>query len=578
MRIAELHAREFAKDEYVGFQHSEINGENLIIRGGNRTGKTLTFNAILYNLLGPSNTIDLSTGRSNRVGAVFTDGKEFHRGLPEAQYVDGETELTGENAQEELVSNLCEDLSDEVPYTEAIKAHFLHSHISRMPISRLSKEDRLRMIRAVVNQDTQRSIEELEGEIHSLGHQIEELKSDRRRVKEDKREIQGKLSSDKNQLENYRAIQEMIESGRLEKIVELIQNDEELEQELSELSRRREALRQELRSKQKQKSQWHRYREKERTQLIAEAVNDFVCPACGDRVDEDLAKHRMGRSRCPFCAVEDRAEDLSADVDDKISQSEAQLDEIEETIDELEEEVEEVDSKMNELRDERPELDEVDSFVERTLRQNNYQIESVVSEVESELDRYETEVEDGNEHLRHTEERVEEIEETLEERRESLSEKEEELETLRQETIEAEIAEFTSRCENIFTEIAGELALEIEVTEKGDIEIPGEETVRNYDRAGDLSDAEVTFINIAFAVSFNRFARETGLTEWNTIVMDEPFSNLDDDGVENLLAFMDDANEQFICTTSNSSYVSEFPKHGELTRQNIQASLARFGA
>jgi len=578
MRVDEVHVREFAKDEYDGFQHSDVNGENLLICGGNRTGKTLTFNAILYDLLGPTNTIDLSTGRSNRVGLVFSDGTEFHRGLPEARYINDDGELSGEEAQQRLAETLCNDLSSDINYTEAIKIHFLHSHISRMPLGRLSKEDRLNVIRAVVNQESQRSIEELEGEIHSIGEEISELESNLRREKENKREIQNKLSSDRNQLDQYGHLAELIESGRLEEIIRLVESDEELEQRLSELSRRREAIRQQLRSREKQEAQWHRYREKERTALIAEAVNDFVCPACGDRVDEDLAEHRLDRSRCPFCAVKGRGDDLSANVDDKISQSEERLDEIQDDIEQLSAEIEEIDSQMSELRDQRPELDGVDSFVERKLRQNGYELNAVATEVEEELEQYRAEVDSGEEQLTDVEDTIDSIEESLQQRQETLTEKEEDLTELREETIEAEISEFTARCEEIFNEIAGELALDIRITEDGEVEIPGEGTVRKYDRAGDLSDAESTFLNIAFAISFNRFAREEDITEWNSLVLDEPFSNIDDEGQENLLEFMQEAEEQFICTSSDDTLSSAFPKQGELTRQNIQSSLSRFGA
>lgn len=102
MKLNELHSREFAKDEYKGFEHTNIAGENLLIQGGNRTGKTLTFNAILYNLLGAQETIDLSTGRNNNVSLEFTDGVEFRRGKLGARFRDGDIEKSDDEAQEEL--------------------------------------------------------------------------------------------------------------------------------------------------------------------------------------------------------------------------------------------------------------------------------------------------------------------------------------------------------------------------------------------------------------------------------------------------------------------------------------------
>lgn len=150
MKVQQIYARKFAKDEYGSFDKANIDGEDLLISGGNRTGKTLTFNAILYNLLGPRHTIDLSTGRQNDVRLVYDNGVSFRRGQPEAEYSNGD-ELTGDEAQKRLSEILCNPASEDVGSPDIIKNHFLHSHIENMPLSRLDKDQRLSHIRAVVN-------------------------------------------------------------------------------------------------------------------------------------------------------------------------------------------------------------------------------------------------------------------------------------------------------------------------------------------------------------------------------------------------------------------------------------------
>jgi len=78
---------------------------------------------------------------------------------------------------------------------------------------------------------------------------------------------------------------------------------------------------------------------------------------------------------------------------------------------------------------------------------------------------------------------------------------------MREDSINAEIEEFSEEWQEIFEKMAGEIGLEIQMMQDGDIEIPGAEGPRKYDRAGDLSDAEITFMNISFAVAYNRFVR-----------------------------------------------------------------------
>jgi len=126
VRIDDYHENSFSrickKEEYGGVEHTNIEGENLLIQGGNRTGKTLTFNAILYNLLGSRETIELSTGRNNNVSLHFSDGTEFRRGKLGAQFRRGDIEKSEEEAQEALADWLAEeDPSTEVSSSQVIK-------------------------------------------------------------------------------------------------------------------------------------------------------------------------------------------------------------------------------------------------------------------------------------------------------------------------------------------------------------------------------------------------------------------------------------------------------------------------
>ncbi|WP_135824487.1 ATP-binding cassette domain-containing protein [Halorussus ruber] len=575
MKVNKIHSREFAKDEYGGFEHTNIEGENLLIQGGNRTGKTLTFNAVLYNLLGAQETIDLSTGRNNNVSLEFTDGAEFRRGKLGARFRKDDIEKSEDEAQEELADWLANDLSSEVSSTDIIKNHFVHTHIERMPLSRLSEDARLNHVRSAVNQDTQESIEETEEEISQLEERITEIKASLRRKKEDKRERENNLRSNENQLEKYQKVKSLAESGKLEDIIKTIESDEELQETLSELSKRQDFLQRKQRSRQKDKRQWERYRESERNEIIAEAVNDFVCPACSGHVDTELAKNRIG-SRCPFCAVDGRSDDIKADVDEKISHSEEELEEIEGELEEIASELEEVDKEIAKIHEERPELGDIDGRIERVIRNNGYDLSSILEETEKQLERYQSSIDEAEEEIAERETEIEELEDELNSSQERLEEAKDEVAEMRDESINAEINEFSEEWQEVFEEIAGEIGLEIQITQDGDIEIPGSEGPRKYDRAGDLSDAEITFMNISFAVAYNRFVREAEATEWSTIVCDEPFSNLDAEGRENLLEFIQSSDLQFICTSSNEEMLEEFPKTGQLTRQRIQASLGRY--
>lgn len=576
MRISGIYTRRFAKEEYDGFSNSEIDGEDLLILGGNRTGKTLTFNSLLYNLFGPTHTIDLSTGHGNDVTIEFDDEMRFKRGQPENILTVGGEELSSQEAENKLHEKLGEDLTNDLPLSTLIKSHFLHTHPNRLPLSSLSKQQRLAIARGVVDKSKQQDIESKEQELEDLHDELHSTRESLRRSREDRQEVENQLNSAKNQLKKYQNISTLLESGELAEISENLQANEEIQRSLEEEFKKKESNRQRLRQKSKLKNRWEKYKDNEKKTIIAQAVNDFVCPACSDRVPVELAETRLSSSRCPFCAVEGRGNDLDTDVEHKVQRAQSEVDELVEEIESIKRDVEEIDERIENLKSQQPGLEEVTSFVERKLREHDFDLAPLEEEVEIQVEKNQSTVNEAESLLESVVTGIQSDEESIEYLQESIDETQKKIVELREESIEKEISEFSQRWENIFQSAAGEIGLNIRLTEQGDVEIPGNEGPRSYDTAGDLSDAEIWFLNISFVVTINRFARENGLINWSVIVLDEPFSSLDSDGRKELLEFIEDADEQFICTSSEEALKSHFPMFGELTRQTIQASLGRF--
>lgn len=575
MKISRASIKSFGRDEYKGFSKPNVDEDDFLIVGGNRTGKTLTFNALLYNLLGSKNTIDLSTGYSNDVTLTFNDGMSFKRGKPEARW-SGSKVLEGERARERFSEYLSDDPTQEIEASQLIKTHFLHSNSDRLPLSRLSGSERLALIRAVVNNEIQDALEQNAALIDELTDEIERGNSDLRRLKGDREELKRQLSSDQNQLEKYESIAELRASGDLTEICNLLQRDKQLSNRIAELSKERNHLRQTRRSKGKLRGKWERYREQERNSVIAEAVNDFVCPACADRVSEDLAERRIGNNRCPFCAVKGRSDELAASVEDKIDQSEEKIEEIAGEIEELDRRVGEIDDQITQLQDDQPSLSRVSAPIERVLRTNDYVLEAIIEETESELDKYSQSLTEARNRLEQVEREISELDNEIDRTEERISQLEEENERIKTESEHEEIQAFAEHWSDEYQSAAGEIGLELGLTTDGEVRVPGNETTRRYGSAGELSGAEILLLNIAFAVTVNKFARDAGVTDWEVIVMDEPFSTLDDAGTEEFLEYMASSNLQFICTTSDKSIVTYFDASFELERQSIQSTIERF--
>lgn len=575
MKLSKVGINKFGREEYDGLTEPNVDGDDFLIVGGNRTGKTLTFNAILYNLLGSEKTIDLSTGRSNDVSLTFDDGTTFKRGKPEARW-SASSVLEGEDARNRFKEYLSNDLTEDIEASQLIKTHFLHSNLDRLPLSQLSGSERLALIRAVVNNDTQETLEENSALIEELTEEIQQYESELRRAREDRRELQSQLSSDENQQEKYERIAELRDSGELRDICELLQQDAELREKIGDLSKERNKLRQDRRSKSKLKGKWERYREQERNSVIAKAVNDFVCPACADRVSEELAETRISNDRCPFCAVKDRGTDLAANVEDKIDRSEEKLGKLENEIENINDRIEEIDEGLSQLYTQQPDLNGLSTPIERVIRTNNYDLDDIIEEMESELERYSRSIAEAREQLEDLDNEIHAYEETIEDHQSTISQLDEENEQIRTESIKEEIQSFADHWSDEYQAAAGEIGSEIGLTADGEVRIPGNESSRIYGSAGELSGAEMLLLNITFSTTVNKFARTGDTTEWEVIVMDEPFATLDDQATENLIDYMSSSRLQYICTTSDDSLAAYFDKTTQLERKDIQSTIQRF--
>ena len=575
MKINDVQIEYFAKDEYSKPTISDLNSGDLLIQGDNRTGKTLTLNALLYNLLGSKHVIDLATGRGNKVEVDYSNGIQFYRGTPEAKFTDGSDEFTAEKARKRFSSQLCNDLGEVVSDSDLIKTHFLHSHSGRLPLARFSKEERLAVVRTVVSSDSQEEIEKHNLAISHIDSLVRRLKAKLSEDQDDRADLKREVNSARRELEKHQNLSEMLSSGRLAEINEKLERERNLRDELSEVYQRMEGLRQERRTLSKEKRQWERYHENEVNEVIARAVYDFVCPVCEHHIEEEKAENRLSGGYCPFCGEKRSLDQLKSEIRGHIDGAQDRLQEIENRTDEIESNLEELESKEEQLEEELPDIQELDSFVERALRENGYEIPGLEQKAEEGIENNKQTVEQGEAELTELHEDIEHLGEsleTLDESQESAKDTVRELKDKGREHIE----KFEERWSEHYERVADEISLEIRLTREGEVVLPGNTNDRSYDQDGDLSDAEARLLNVSFAVTVNEFARSSDITPWNVIVLDEPFTNLDSEGQDGLLEYLSSQEQQFIVTTSNHSLESKFKNTHRLERNTIQTTFNTF--
>lgn len=334
MKISRLHIEEFAIEDYPTIKKPDVGGEDLLIKGNNRSGKTLTVNALLYGLYGPRATFGVQPGRSSTLKIGFDNGDLIERGGGGRAYRRDGTVYEKDEVDETIPTVLGPE--------EITGCQFVHSETDKLPLSKLSKGELLALIRNVVDSDIQNQITELEEEREELERKLEQI--ERRDIRPKERELEEiNLSPLEQRLNKIQNLKSLIDSGKIETIKQQLLDNEELNDELDRHYKRKREIEQQLRKINRQLRNERRYTE-EVNSLILDAVEELTCPVCDHVVEEKTARQRLNRGACPHCGKDRDLGDLKGNLKEKI-------DTAEEVIEQLEEEKESLEEEENPIRE-----------------------------------------------------------------------------------------------------------------------------------------------------------------------------------------------------------------------------------
>ena len=558
MKINRLHVDQFAVDDYPTLSRDNVGGENLVLIGGNRSGKTLTVNALLYALFGPQATLGVKPGRKSEVKMHFDNGHILQRSGTGRQYTDD-----GEHRKEDADSRIREVIGA----ADLVTLQFVHSETNKLPLSRLSDGSLLRYIRRLSGNSIQDELDELIDERDELTVEIEQVeRTELKPVERDLAEID--IGHHENRLEKVEQLQSLIDTGRIETIKQRLLDNEKLNDQLEELYHRRRAIEQELRKKERQLREEQRYTQSV-NDLIIEAIDEFTCPICDHVVEEDLARRRLNRGNCPHCARERSMGDLKSDLQEKVDTSDEIIDTLQEDIEELESEQEEIDDEIASLQESVPDLSDLNNLTKHTLEDKDYDIEAVAAETTERLEQLRDTIAQLKEKKTSLEEEREQTETTLVELQESLDTVESEIEELREQSFEEGVAEFEARWSECYQEIADDLGQEIRIDYDGTVQLPGNDGARNYSQ---LSTGETRLLNLAFAYTVTTMEKATE-DNFDVIVLDEPFANLEPEKRDQTIEFIQNTDVQFILMTSNEAIRGKFHPSQIVSLQRMTVQL-----
>lgn len=568
MRVQGFNIEHFANPEFArGGPHTldDVSGGDILIQGENQSGKTHTFNALLYCLLG--DTIALQTGHGNSVELQLSEGFEIFRGESGKHVIDGDDEY-GPNEAEEFIR-------DTVGPRDLIHTHFLHSRINELPLESHLPRQRIDRVLAATSDNLGEQIDELQEQIELLDEDIERKEAEISSLKDEENLRTRQLSDIESQLEKWSTVEELAESGRLAEISEALQKDPELESRIEDLTSRKSGLITDIREKQNEQTRAKELKAETR-EIIIKSLEEFICPVCEERVNRSAAQNRIDEGNCPFCDQRTDIEDTVTHLEEEKEKSEGRLEEINQELSELREERDQVDSKIQSLKEQRPEISDLNSYAVRQLRDYDHSIDQIHENASEKRGEAEEELEKHTQVLEEIQDQIEDLEEELSGLEAEKEEVESAIEKLEDEDISTRISDFEDLWNEHYQAIAPKIAREIRLERTGDIILEtDDERNREYDMRGDLADAEIVLLNISFATSLNETANQRGSIDWETIIMDEPFTRLDRELKTDALEFLQSHDLQVILTSSDE-YVWEEFDHATVLNLERQARLSDF--
>jgi len=565
MKIDRINVANYSRnDEYPGVE-TRPEGETHLLYGPNVTGKTMTFSAISHAILHDS--METSPGNSCSVGVEFTDESLLHRGQPKTTFETNRHDSEAENVKSRM---------DEVLGRRPIlRAYFIHSETDQLPLSKLGIDTILDIVRSVSVPEIDDEIAEKRRERTQRDDERDEAIAEQQNVEESIEGVDRDIDSVEAERDAAEKVVRLDNTGELETIRDALEDRDEAAVKLDSLLAERDNVEEELRTAEQRHEKLQEDLHEPLNRFKQAVVEDERCPVCTESVPESKVEDRVDDGNCPLCGLETSIDEHLGEFEQAKQTAESQIDGVREEVEQLTEQLDGLDEEIEAVRSDQPDLSGFDTAVRERLEAHDREVSAVV---DAARDDHEAAV-DTLDQLRQKRQELSTRKEELEDRQRRLDD---EIEELREEVVELEgsvqegIERFSETWRGVLEEMTETIRRGIVITAEDGIKIGGNSD-RNYDRE-DLSTSEMHVLNLSFAVAVNETV-ESNRAAMDTIVMDDPFTNLDDDVREEVVSFiLNDDDRQYVFTSADPAVAERVPttQQRRLEKGDFQRTLNNY--
>ncbi|MEA1883633.1 MAG: AAA family ATPase [Thermotogota bacterium] len=302
-RIKKIVIKKFAIPEYGGVSCTP-HGKNCLIWGSHRSGKSTTYDALLYGLLGKRAVLRPSIGKVD-VSITLSNGSmdmKITRKYKKSLLVEiGNEPYEGVEATSILQEYMGIDPDD----YRTFRGITLPQRSETDSILQLTNAKELTPIIERFGSDKKfsqtkdfvlTSLDEIETVVKQL--EVQDLD-----MAHNETDVKQRMSSTKYQINQLKDYIKNYESGKLEKLVQTLGKNPEIKNQLQKLEHEFQQLqRKGLRLRRLVGAATHKYVDKTPKEVVENVLLKVVCPVCENVIDAERIQNRINNKyRCPLC-------------------------------------------------------------------------------------------------------------------------------------------------------------------------------------------------------------------------------------------------------------------------------------
>jgi DNA repair exonuclease SbcCD ATPase subunit len=547
-KIVPFYVEEFAIEEFYSVEYipvrTKVNKQSLFVLGTNSTGKSTTFDAIIYAIFG-NDFIDRPIKIANTKiilsnGEMSIEITRKYNTEPKILISTSDEEIKG---TEQVTQKICELLnlpeksSDAKRLIDALK-------VPQKDEDSLIMKYKTKLESVVLSflniSDLNEKIELLERREKELNNQLELLKVKKGEIRLDIDDLNLKERKNKNFFAEVREFIEQFESGEIKKTIKALSDNEEIGNRAKKLVSLKTKKSQELFENGSKISRMREFYNKEFLEVLKGTISVLICPVCGDKVNLPKIESRKSRSMCPFCGNEDYNGEIYQVLKKEISYASENFERLLRKEEELKKDIEVIMFEIDKINSEKLKVN-LNSVILRVLENSTEEeIEYKYRKLKQDLEKYEYSINDSKNYIEELKNKLNEVEKSIE-----LIPKEiDDLLTLKRRTTDEKnstiLNNFNDKLTIIFSKLIYPLQYKLSL-ESGHLLLDTGSSIKDCSDKYAIALSDKKLIDIALWHSILITNHENNIININFGLIDDIFENIDNNEItrkENLYSVL----------------------------------------